>query len=69
MLCQLSRQKEANCSLDFTRGDGRPVHRRELDNLGTNVKLPLVVVGKLARLSSNPLKEIIDKGVHDGHSL
>ena len=26
-------------------------------------------MGKLASLSSNPLKEIVDKGVHDGHSL
>merc|ERR1719464_1151565 len=53
MLCQLSRQKEANCSLDFTRGDGGP----------------LVVVGKLASLSSDPLKEVIDERVHDGHGL
>ena len=26
-------------------------------------------MGKLAGLSSNPLKEIVDKGVHDGHRL
>ena len=42
VLCQLSRQKEANCSLDFTRGDGRPVHRRQLDHLGTNVSYLLL---------------------------
>merc|ERR1719391_1035701 len=48
-----SRQKEANCSLDLPRGDGRP----------------LVVVGKLGRLGSNPLKEVVDKAIHDAHGL
>ena len=31
--------------------------------------LPLVVMGQLARLSSNPLEQVVDKGVHDGHGL
>merc|ERR1719500_2630202 len=53
MLCQLSRQLETNSSLDLTRSDGGP----------------LVVVRKLASLSSNPLEEIVDEGVHYGHRL
>ena len=38
---------------------------------GLNIKgnAPLVVVGKLAGLSSNPLEQIVDKGVHDAHGL
>ena len=53
VLGKLSWQKEPYCSLDFTGGDGGP----------------LVVVGELACLSSNALKEVIDKGVHDAHGL
>jgi len=53
MLCQLSRQQEADCSLDLTRSDGRP----------------FVVMGQLGSLSSNPLKEVVDKTVHDTHGL
>ena len=30
---------------------------------------PLVVVGQLASLGSNALKEIVDERVHDGHCL
>ena len=30
---------------------------------------PLVVVGQLAGLRSNPLKQVVDKGVHDGHGF
>ena len=33
------------------------------------VCLPLVVVGELACLCSNPLEEIVDEGVHDAHGL
>ena len=70
MLGQLSRQQEANSSLDLTRGDGGPVERRKFNATGENTKrIPLVVVGKLASLGSNPLEEVVDKGVHDGHSL
>ena len=31
----------------------------------TKTSIPLVVVGKLAGLRSNPLEEIVDKRVHD----
>ena len=50
---QLTGQEEPDSSLDLPGGDGGP----------------LVVVGKTAGLSSNTLKEVIDKGVHDGHGL
>ena len=53
VLGQFSGQHEPDISLDLPGGDGGP----------------LVVVGKLACLSSNALKEVIDKGVHDAHSL
>ena len=53
MLGKLTREKETDSSLDFARGDGRP----------------LVVVGKTGSLSSNALKDVIDKGVHDAHGL
>merc|ERR1711962_1194424 len=53
MLSKFSWQKEANSCLDLTRSDGGP----------------LVVVGQLAGFSSGPLKQIVDKRVHDGHGL
>ena len=53
VLGKLSREEEPDSSLDFTRGDGGP----------------LVVVGQTGSLSSNSLKEIIDKAVHDAHGL
>ena len=53
VLGQLTGQEEPDSSLDFTRGDGGP----------------LVVVSKTGSLSSNSLKEIIDKRVHDAHGL
>ena len=53
MFCQLSWQQKPDRSLDLPRSDGRP----------------LVVVGKTAGLGGNSLKQIIDKGVHDGHGL
>ena len=53
VLGQLSGEEETDSSLDFSGGDGGP----------------LVVVGKTAGLSSNALKDVIDKGVHDAHGL
>ena len=53
VLGKLSWEEEPDSSLDFTRGDGGP----------------LVVVSKTGSLSSNSLKEIIDKAVHDAHGL
>ena len=53
VLGQLSGQEETDSSLDLSGGDGGP----------------LVVVGKTAGLSSNALKDVIDKGVHDAHGL
>ena len=53
MFGKLTREKETHSSLDFARGDGGP----------------LVVVGQTGSLSSNALKDVIDKGVHDAHGL
>ena len=53
MLGKLTRKKETHSGLDFARGDGGP----------------LVVVGQTGSLSSNALKDVIDKGVHDAHGL
>ena len=53
MLGKLSWEEEPHRGLYLTRGDGGP----------------LVVVGKTAGFSCNTLKEVIDKGVHDGHGL
>jgi len=53
VLSQFSGQKKTDGSLDLPGGYGRP----------------LVVMGQLARLSSDPLEQVIHKGVHDGHSL
>ena len=53
MLGQLTREQESDSGLDFARGDGGP----------------LVVVGKAGGLSSDALKDVIDKGVHDAHGL
>ena len=53
VLGQLSGQEETDSSLDLPGGDGGP----------------LVVVGKTAGLSSDALKDVIDKGVHDAHGL
>ena len=53
MLGQLSGQQEPDSCLNLSGGDGGP----------------LVVVSKFAGLCSNPLKEVVDKGVHDAHSL
>ena len=53
VLGQLSGQEEPDGGLDLPGGDGGP----------------LVVVGELAGLGSNPLEEIIHEGVHDTHGL
>ena len=53
VLGQLSGQEETDSGLDLPGGDGGP----------------LVVVGKTAGLSSDTLKDIVDKGVHDAHGL
>ena len=53
VLGQLSWQEEPDSSLDLPGGDGGP----------------LVVVGKTAGLSSNPLEQVVDKRVHDAHGL
>ena len=39
------------------------------DTARDKTRVPLVVVGKLAGLGSNPLEEIVDKRVHDAHGL
>ena len=53
MLGQLSGQEKPDGGLDLPGGDGGP----------------LVVVGELASLGSNPLKQIVDEAVHDAHGL
>ena len=50
-LCQLSWQEKHDCNLDLTSSDAGP----------------LLVVGNLARLSCNPLKEVVDERVEDLH--
>ena len=53
VLGELTREEKPDSSLDFPRGDGGP----------------LVVVCQPGSLSSNPLKYVVDKRVHDGHCL
>ena len=53
MLGQFSGEEETDSGLDFPGGDGGP----------------LVVVGKTGSFSSDALKDVIDKGVHDAHGL
>ena len=53
VLGELTREEEPDRGLDLARGDGGP----------------LVVVSQTGSLSSDSLKEIIDKGVHDAHGL
>ena len=50
---QFSGQQEPDSGLDFPGGDGGS----------------LVVVSQTRSLSSNPFKNVIDKGVHDAHGL
>merc|ERR1712198_34638 len=53
VLGQFTWEEEPDSSLDFPGGDGGP----------------LVVVGQTGSLSSDPLKDVVDKGVHDAHGL
>lgn len=53
MLGQFSGEKEPNSSLNLPRGDGRA----------------LVVMRQAGSLSSDPLKDVVHKAVHDGHGL
>jgi hypothetical protein len=53
VLGKLTGEEEPHGGLDLPGGDGGP----------------LVVVGQAGGLSSNPLKDVIDKGVHDAHGL
>ena len=67
VLGQFSRQEETNSSLDLPRGDGRPID--QYNQHQTQKKSPLVVMGQLASFCSNPLEQVVDKRVHDGHGL
>ena len=53
MLGQLTGEKQTDCGLDLSGGDGAPS----------------VVVGQTRSLGSNALEDVVDKGVHDGHGL
>ena len=53
MLGERPGQEEPDSGLDLAGGDGGP----------------LVVVSQLARLGSDPLEQVVDEGVHDGHGL
>ena len=53
MLGELTGKEEPDSSLDFPGGDGGP----------------LVVVGQTGSLSGDPLEDVVDERVHDGHSL
>ena len=53
MLGKLTREQKPHRGLDFARGD----------------RVPLVVASKAAGLQSNTLKDVVHKGVHDGHGL
>ena len=53
VLGQLTGEEEPDSGLDLQRGDGGP----------------LVVVGKLGGLGSDPCEQVVDKGVDDAHGL
>ena len=53
MLGEFTRQQEPHRGLDLTGRDGGP----------------LVVVSETTGLRSDALKQVVDKGVHDGHGL
>ena len=53
MLGELTGEEEPDGGLDFPGGDGGP----------------LVVVGKTGGLGGDALEDVVDEGVHDGHSL
>jgi hypothetical protein len=70
MLGQFSRQEKADSSLNLPRGDGGP-GKKTINIWFTNhtTTPPLVVVGQLARLGSNPLEEVVNERVHDRHGF
>ena len=48
------------------------LRRDQLQRLKTyncSTSSPLVILSQLAGLSGNPLEEVVDETVHDGHSL
>ena len=53
VLGELSREKQPDSGLDLTGSDGRP----------------LVVVGEARGFSGEPLEDVVDERVHDGHGL
>ena len=53
MLGEFSWQQQPHSGLDLPGGDGAP----------------LVVVGQPGRLGSDPLEDVVDEAVHDGHGL
>jgi len=53
VLGEFSRQQETNRSLNLATRDGRTA----------------IVVGKLRGFIGNPLKDVVDKRVHDAHGL
>ena len=53
MFGQFTGQQEPDSSLDLPAGDGGP----------------LVVVGQAGGFGSDPLKDVVHEGVHDGHGL
>ncbi len=53
MLGEFSGEEEPDGGLDLARCDGGP----------------LVVVGETGGLGSDPLEDVVDEGVHDGHGL
>ena len=53
MFGKLTGEEQPDGGLDFPGGDGRP----------------LVVVGQTGCFSCNTLEDVVDKGVHDSHSL
>ena len=53
VLGELTGEEEPDSGLDLPGGDGGP----------------LVVVGKTAGLSGDPLEDVVDEGVHDAHGL
>ena len=53
VLGKFTREEKTNCSLDLPTCDGRS----------------LVVVSESGSLSSDSLKDVVDKAVHDGHGF
>ena len=68
MFGQLSWEEKAHSSLDLTGCNGGPAYGKNLKSSRHEFS-PLVVVCQLASFCSNPLKQVVDKRVHDGHSF